>query len=94
LRKLTSWRKTAYFAELKEQGQHYGFVLLPAGIRTKLYNVITAISVMYVGFSAFLTFGFANFLPPYGLFVFEKIEDGWFWVDMCLNFYHGLLPER
>jgi len=49
---------------------------------------------MYVGFSAFLTFGFANFLPPYGLFVFEKIEDGWFWVDMCLNFYHGLLPER
>ncbi len=68
-------------------------MLLPGGPITKLYNVITAVAVIYVGFSIFLTIGFSQYLPPYNLYIFEKIVDAWFWVDMTLNlvtaFYHN-----
>lgn len=66
---------------------------MPDGPLTKIYNVTTALAVIYVGFSIFLTIGFAHYLPPFRLYVFEKILDSWFWVDLALNFvtafYHN-----
>ena len=59
---------------------------MPDGPLTKIYNVTTALAVIYVGFSIFLTIGFAHYLPPFRLYVFEKIVDSWFWVDLALNF--------
>ena len=94
LKKLSSWHhKSAYFEEKKVHEGPFWFILLPEGIVTRVYNTMTALAVMYVGFSIFLTIGFANYLPPYGLFVFEKALDVWFWIDMCLNFITAFYHE-
>ena len=93
LTKATSWRRSNFFDFQKEENPVYWFVLLPEGTLTKVYNVITALAVIYAGFSIFLTIGFAQYLPPYSLYVFEKVIDSWFWVDLGLNFitafYHN-----
>ena len=66
---------------------------MPEGPFTKVYNIVTAFAVLYVGFTVFVMLGFANFLPPRGLHTFEKVIDAWFWFDMALNFitafYHN-----
>ncbi len=93
LRRHTAWRAPSFFDYNKGETASLWFILLPDGPLTKVYNVITASAVIYVGFSIFLTIGFANYLPPYNLHVFEKVVDAWFWLDIALNFvtafYHN-----
>jgi CRP-like cAMP-binding protein len=62
------------------------FILMPEGLVTQAYNIITAAAVIYAGFSLFLYIGFAQYLPPYNVYVFDKVVDSWFWLDMALNF--------
>jgi CRP-like cAMP-binding protein len=81
------------FDTQKEENRVFWFVLMPEGPLTQLYNAVTAVAVIFAGFSIFLSIGFTQYLPPYNLFVFEKVVDGWFWADLALNFitafYHN-----
>ena len=86
LNRATTWSKSGYLSESRAESGIYWFVLMPEGVLTRIYNVVTACAVLYVGFSIFLTIGFTQYLPPYSVYVFEKVLDGWFWLDLGLNF--------
>lgn len=82
---MSSWYQSSFFQSGLDE-RPYWFILMPEGLFTQAYNLITAAAVIYAGFSLFLYIGFAQYVPPYNVLVFDKVVDSWFWLDMALNF--------